>query len=115
MSESEEDPSDDPLLLVLPTLGSLGADGSSYGGEHFICFPAVGPTTGYPVNIWEEHRTDPSDVAVGAEQKARLTRSEAESTFEVAVCGEQRSRRVAWALILAVPVLLAGLSARAKR
>lgn len=104
------------LLLILPTLGSFGANSRYYQGEQFICPPAVGPTTSYPVNMFEPVEDDRSDKNFDAinliGRKANMTSSEVKNTFEVAVCGEQRSRRVAWALVLTVPTLLIGLSGR---
>ena len=103
------------LLLVLPTLGSHGTQQRFYDGDQFICFPALGPTTSYPASMFEEFEYEPStaaDVGVGATSLAKLTRFETERTFRVAVCGEQRSRRVAWALVLTVGSLLLGLSAK---
>lgn len=95
------------LLLVLPTLGSHREDSSSYEGDPFFCDPALGFTTGYPVDMWAESvsGTDPLTVA----REANLY---AEETFQIAVCGEQRSRRVGWALVVAIPTLLIGLSTR---
>ena len=103
------------LLLVLPTLGSHGTHQRFYDGEQFICFPALGPTTSYPAGMFDEFEYEPStaaDVGVGATSLAKMTRYETERTFRIAVCGEQRSRRVAWALILTVGSLLLGLSAK---
>jgi hypothetical protein len=102
------------LLLVLPTLGSHGTHQRFYDGEQFICFPALGPATSYPASMFEEFEYEPStatDVG-GATSLAKMTRYETERTFRIAVCGEQRSRRVAWALILTVGSLLLGLSAK---
>lgn len=103
------------LLLVLPTLGSHGTQQRFYDGEQFICFPALGPTTSYPASMFEVHEYEPStpaDIGVGATSLAKMTRYETEVTFRIAVCGEQRSRRVAWALVLTVGSLLLGLSAK---
>lgn len=103
------------LLLVAPTLGSHGAQQRFYDGEQFICFPALGPTTSYPAGLFQEttYETNTvSDIGIGATQVAKKTRYETERTFRVAVCGEQRSRRVAWALVLTVGSLLFGLSAK---
>src|SRR5699024_4241212 len=82
------------LLLVLPTLGSHGTHQRFYDGEQFICFPALGPTTSYPASMFEEREYEPStatDVGVGATRMAKTARYETEKTFQVAVCGEQRS------------------------
>lgn len=103
------------LLLAAPTLGSHGTSQRLYDGEQFICYPALGPTTSYPASMFDEFEYEPSsaaDVGVGATQLAKMTRSETEWTFRIAVCGEQRSRRVAWALVLTVGTLLLGLSAK---
>lgn len=103
------------LLLVLPTLGSHGTQQRFYDGEQFICFPALGPTTSYPASMFEEREYEPSapaDIGVGATRLAKMTRYETEATFRIAVCGEQRSRRVAWALVLTVGSVLLGLSAK---
>jgi hypothetical protein len=103
------------LLLVLPTLGSHGTHQRFYDGEPFICSPALGPATSYPASMFEEREYEPStpdDVGIGATRMAKTARYETEKTFQIAVCGEQRSRRVAWALILTVGSLLLGLSAK---
>lgn len=103
------------LLLVLPTLGSHGTHQRFYDGEPFICSPALGPATSYPASMFEEREYEPStpdDVGIGATRMAKTARYETERTFQIAVCGEQRSRRVAWALILTVGSLLLGLSAK---
>jgi hypothetical protein len=65
--------------------------------------------------MFEEREYEPStpdDVGIGATRMAKTARYETEKTFQIAVCGEQRSRRVAWALILTVGSLLLGLSAK---
>src|SRR5699024_736692 len=103
------------LLLVLPTLGSHGTQQRFYDGDQFICFPALGPTTSYPASMFEEREYEPStpaDIGVGATRLAKMTRYETERTFRVAVCGEQRSRRVAWALVLTAASLMLGFSAK---
>lgn len=98
------------------TLGSFGPNSRYYEGDQFVCPPAVGPTTSYPVNMFEPVKKDHSDEGFDAinfiDREANLTSSEVKDTFQIAVCGEQRSRRVAWALILTVPTLLIGLSGR---
>lgn len=95
------------LLLVLPRLGSHNATSRYYGGEHFFCHPALGFTTNDPINMWEEPPADSDALTV-----AGWAEVHAEDTFQIAVCGEQRSRRVGWALVVAIPTLLIGLSAR---
>lgn len=104
------------LLLILPTLGSFGVNGRDYEGEHFICSPAVGPTTSYYSDMYEEVKPDNSGEEFDAinylDRKANMSSTYGKKAFEVAVCGEQRSRRVAWALVLTVPTLLIGLSGR---
>lgn len=104
------------LLLVLPTLGSFSVNAREYDGEAFICGPAVGPTTKYPIGMFEDVDKDDSgegfDVVNYLDRKSTMTSNEVEETFQVAVCGEQRSRRVAWALVLTVPTLLLGLSGK---
>lgn len=103
------------LLLILPTLGSHGANQRFYEGDHFICFPALGPTTTYPVSMFEETEfamETAADIGVAATARAKVNRLETEKTFRVALCGEQRSRRVAWALVLTVPTLMIGFLAK---
>ena len=103
------------ILLAAPTLGSHGTSQQFYDGEQFICLPALGPTTSYPAGMFQEttyETNTAADIGIGATQMAKTTRYETERTFRIAVCGEQRSRRVAWALVLTVGSLLLGLSAK---
>ena len=100
------------VLLLTPTLGSHGPGARSYEGESFSCPPALGPGTSHLSNIWEEWPEEwAQDPAYGV-PAAKYTRHEAESVFRVAVCGEQRSRRVAWALVVAIPTLAIALTGR---
>ncbi|MGO1972921.1 MAG: hypothetical protein ACTH2Q_08165 [Propionibacteriaceae bacterium] len=99
------------LVLLTPTLGSHGPNARFYRGEHFVCMPALGPTTSYPVNMWEEWPEAWNNPANGI-TGARAARSDAKDAFEVAVCAEQRSRRVAWALVVAIPTLAIALTGR---
>lgn len=103
------------FLLVVPTLGSYGTQQRFYDGEQFICLPALGPTTSYPAGMFQELEYEvntEADIGVGATQMAKKTRYETERTFRVAVCAEQRSRRVGWALVFTVGTLLLVFSAK---
>src|SRR5699024_12406480 len=97
------------LLLVLPPLASHATHQRFYDGEPVIFSPALGPATSCPASMFEEREYEPStpdDVGIGATRMAKTARYETERTFQIAVCGEQRFRRVAWALILTVGRLL---------
>lgn len=99
------------LLLLTPTLGTHGpASGSAYAGERFFCAPAVLFTTDYPVNMWEEWPEDLDGPTYG-----RYARADAEVAFQIAVCGEQRSRRVGWALVVVLATLLVAQSIRTRQ
>lgn len=98
------------LLLLTPTLGSHGSNSEYYRGDHFTCMPALGPTTSYYLNMWEEW-PDSWEDSPGT-HAANAAREDAEVAFEVAVCGEQRSRRIGWALVVAIPTLAIALTGR---
>lgn len=101
------------LLLMTPTLGSHGPNAGDYeGGEPFACLPALGPTTDFPSNIWEEWPDTWTEAPNSGVRAAQAARHNAESAFQVAVCAEQRSRRVAWALVVAIPTLAIALTGR---
>lgn len=100
------------VLLLTPTVGSHGPNARFYRGEHFVCGPALGPTTSYPINMWEEWPDDWQEDPVHGFTAARAARADAERAFEVAVCGEQRSRRVGWALVVVIPSLAVALTGR---